>query len=210
MPRSEDGRWTRACEICGDEFQQKRPGQRTCSVACRAKLPHNTGGVRVKAGLDPRQCQNPECGKTYQPVRESQTSCSRACLLKTPQYIEAQRRTERRPERHAARNQRRKMETTKDPDLQRFLNLRGNLRYLYGLDLTLAEYQEWRARQNGHCKICGREVSGKSAHTDHDHATGKLRDELCDTCNRGLGNFKDDPSLLRVAAEYIERHRSVS
>jgi len=209
MPRSDDGRWTRVCEVCGEEFQQKRAGQRTCSLPrpCRARLPHNTGGVRVKSGLEPRQCQNPECGIMFTPVRESQIAHSRACLKKCPSYIEAQRRHDAKPERRAAYNRRRNLETASDPELRRFLNLRSNLRRLYQLDLTLAEYQEWRSRQDGHCKICGREVSGKSAHADHDHATGRLRDELCDTCNRGLGNFKDNPALLRAAAEYIERHR---
>jgi Recombination endonuclease VII len=75
------------------------------------------------------------------------------------------------------------------------------------MDLTREQYDEWRSRQNGHCKLCGHEISGKSAHTDHDHETGQLRDMLCYPCNQGLGCFKDDPGLLRAAADYIERHR---
>jgi hypothetical protein len=209
MPRSKDGRWARRCEVCGEEFQALRVGQRTCSLPkpCRARLPHNTGGVRVKADLEPRQCQNPECGKSYQPVRESQTSCSRACLLKTPQYQEAQRRTDNRPERRAAQNRRRGIKTTPDPEKRRFINLRDNMRRLYGIVVTREQYQEWLSRQDGHCKICGNPAVGRNGHTDHDHATGKLRDLLCHQCNSGLGSFQDDPALLRAAADYIERHR---
>lgn len=54
---------------------------------------------------------------------------------------------------------------------------------------------------NGHCDICGQ----KSVRlvVDHCHHTGKLRGILCDKCNFGLGLFKDDPSLLRRAADYL-------
>jgi hypothetical protein len=42
---------------------------------------------------------------------------------------------------------------------------------------------------------------------DHDHANGKVRDVLCHSCNAGLGNFKDDPVLLRRAAKYLADHQ---
>ena len=44
-------------------------------------------------------------------------------------------------------------------------------------------------------------------HADHCHATGVIRGFLCRACNVGLGHFKDDPELMRRAAEYIERYR---
>lgn len=207
MPRSNDGRWTRNCEVCGNEFQQRKPGQRTCSVFCRAQLPHHTGGARAKAGLGPRVCQNPECGKTFQPVRDSQISCGRACLLKCPSYIEAQRRTDNRPERRAAQNRRRNLTTANDAERRRYLNLRTNMRRL-GIEVTWEQYQGWKSRQNGLCVICGQLAEGKNGHTDHDHETGQLRDLLCGNCNRGIGAFHDNPVLLRAAAEYIERHRA--
>jgi hypothetical protein len=208
MPRSKDGRWMAWCEVCGNKFQQRKPGQRACSVLCRNRLPHNTGGVRAKAGLDLRTCQNPECRKAYQPVRENQTACNRTCLLKTPQYQAAQRRTDMRPERQAAKNVRRTLAGASDLERRRYLNLRTNLRRL-GLDVTWEQYQDWLVRQDGNCKICGNPAEDKNGHTDHDHETGQLRDLLCGTCNRGIGNFRDDPVLLRAAAEYIERHRAL-
>src|SRR5215472_16569870 len=90
MPRSADGRWARTCEICGEEFQQRRPGIRTCSAKCRAQLPHNTGGRRVKAGLEPRTCQ--VCGTEYQPTREKQAFCSVECYHRSPQIQETWRK----------------------------------------------------------------------------------------------------------------------
>jgi hypothetical protein len=53
-----------------------------------------------------------------------------------------------------------------------------------------------------HCAICRRtdELVG-----DHHHASGSPRGILCRTCNLAIGNMRDNPTLLRVAAEYLER-----
>lgn len=209
MSRSRDGRWLRKCEVCGEEFHQLKPGQRTCPLPkpCRARLPHNTGGIRVKAGLEPRTCENPECGKQFQPVRANQIACSRSCLLKCSSYITAQKQAETIRAGKRRGSGYRRLENASNLDQQRFRNLRSNLRRLYGITITWDQYLEWLERQDGYCKICGRGVNGKNAHTDHDHETGQLRDQLCHSCNRGLGLFKDSPDLLRAAAAYIERHR---
>jgi hypothetical protein len=53
------------------------------------------------------------------------------------------------------------------------------------------------------CAVCGSE--GPLV-VDHDHATGKIREPLCHPHNLGLGQFSDDPALLRAAAAYLERH----
>ena len=50
------------------------------------------------------------------------------------------------------------------------------------------------------CVICGTE---ETLVVDHDHTTGKVRGMLCNHCNRGLGHFRDDPTLLEFAAQYL-------
>lgn len=80
-------------------------------------------------------------------------------------------------------------------------------------DWTLELYETALAAQNGKCMVCGQppKPDGVKAasrlHADHDHQTGRRRDLLCNNCNQGLGYFKDDPVLLRAAADYIERHQ---
>ena len=50
------------------------------------------------------------------------------------------------------------------------------------------------------CVICG---DATKLVVDHDHTTGKVRGMLCNHCNRGLGHFRDDPTLVEFAAQYL-------
>lgn len=50
------------------------------------------------------------------------------------------------------------------------------------------------------CAICG---GKEKLVVDHDHETDKVRGLLCFFCNLGLGNFRDNPQLLKKAIEYL-------
>lgn len=79
---------------------------------------------------------------------------------------------------------------------------KSHLKRKYGI--TPEEYDTLLAQQGGVCGICGREPNrGISLHVDHDHATGAVRGLLCFRCNNALGDFDDDPVLLRAAAAYL-------
>jgi hypothetical protein len=39
---------------------------------------------------------------------------------------------------------------------------------------------------------------------DHDHTTGMIRGVLCHRCNTALGWFKDDPTLISKALDYLQ------
>ena len=74
-------------------------------------------------------------------------------------------------------------------------NCRGKFRSVIS-DEALANIKETTKE----CVICGNE--GKLV-VDHDHKTGQVRGMLCNHCNRGLGHFRDDPTLLEFAAQYL-------
>ena len=77
-----------------------------------------------------------------------------------------------------------------------------------------SEYRERLAEQNNLCFICGNpETSKYKGKTkllgiDHDHLTGRVRKLLCHNCNLMLGYSKDDPNVLRKAADYVEEHKN--
>ena len=67
--------------------------------------------------------------------------------------------------------------------------------------------------KNYRCPICNgteQDVKGKGGLTcsswviDHDHKTDKFRGWLCHKCNRGIGCFHDDITMLKKAIYYLE------
>lgn len=72
------------------------------------------------------------------------------------------------------------------------------------------------AAQGGVCAICGRPPKTTRLAVDHHHLCGgptlkptllrrlSIRGLLCMRCNRGY--FEENPTYLRIAADYFERH----
>lgn len=82
---------------------------------------------------------------------------------------------------------------------------RAHLKWAYGI--SLEEYNEKLARQSGVCAICNNvDAGGFDLHVDHSRAKKTIRGLLCGTCNKGLGQFKDDAILLTLAAAYLESY----
>ncbi|WP_343907161.1 endonuclease VII domain-containing protein [Nocardioides aquiterrae] len=83
---------------------------------------------------------------------------------------------------------------------------RSYLKQKYGI--TPEQYDEILAAQGGVCAICGdppADSRGYRMHVDHCHSTGRVRGILCGPCNRGLGNFADNPTRLLAAVDYLHR-----
>lgn len=75
----------------------------------------------------------------------------------------------------------------------------------YGI--TLEQYEAMAAAQGGVCYLCGKScVTGRRLAVDHDHSTGAVRKLLCVSCNKGIGDFREDQDLMRRAIAYLEAH----
>lgn len=90
-----------------------------------------------------------------------------------------------------------------NPGRNREAVTRSQLKRLYGI--TVEQRDEMLGRQGGVCALCG--GTTKRMHVDHDHETGRVRAILCNACNLGLGQFKDDALLLAAASEYVRAHK---
>ena len=109
-----------------------------------------------------------------------------------------------------------RLKITRDKDLVRDLYLTKK----YGI--TLPEYEILLAMQDGVCWICERPPKNDTKdgrrvlHVDHRHVKNdkrqnpretrkRIRGLLCWRCNASLQKFKDDPVLMRKAADFVEQ-----
>lgn len=82
-----------------------------------------------------------------------------------------------------------------------------------GVPVPIAEKRKWESIKPYYdiweCPICKkRTIPGLTSKVvlDHDHATGNPRAWICDSCNTGLGRFKDDVSIMENAIEYLKKY----
>lgn len=90
----------------------------------------------------------------------------------------------------------------------------GHLRRKY--NLTPEQYDALLAQQDGGCAVCGGLNRGRHLEVDHGCCVGDtscgscVRGLLCGPCNKAIGQLRDDPVVLRKAAEYLEAFRVVA
>lgn len=72
--------------------------------------------------------------------------------------------------------------------------------------MTEKQYREVFLKQKKRCAICGKHQTRVWKHfgVDHNHITGQVRGLLCQSCNLGLGAFKDSPAILKKALKYLK------
>lgn len=81
---------------------------------------------------------------------------------------------------------------------------RSELKTKYGL--TPERFEKLREEQSNCCACCGDEFT-KTPHIDHVHGSDPIivRGLLCNSCNNGIGRFKDSVVRLQKAIGYLEQ-----
>jgi hypothetical protein len=71
----------------------------------------------------------------------------------------------------------------------------------------MEEYRKMEEEQGHVCAICQHDDPARKNgrwDVDHDHETGQVRGLLCHHCNILIGAANDDPTVLYLAAAYLE------
>lgn len=76
-------------------------------------------------------------------------------------------------------------------------------------NMTSEEYKNMLIAQEYSCDICGihRDDCSKDFSVDHCHSSGNVRGLLCQSCNIGLGNFRDSIKIMKNAIAYIKKSK---
>ena len=82
---------------------------------------------------------------------------------------------------------------------------------LEGVSVSVAEKKKWLKskpiNEPFEYPLCSkRTIAGITSKVvlEHDHRSGKVRGWVCDSCNTGIGRFKDDTEILKRAIGFID------
>jgi hypothetical protein len=165
----------RVCEACGGPITSRSGKARCCSKVCSVRWQNAKRQAVRQADWEAKRQPCRQCGGSIPDTRRAGVVY---CSERCKKAATDARWREKAP---------------------------GYMRqYLYGI--TPEEYDALFASQGYRCAICGGDTpNAKGWHLDHDHSSKAIRGVLCGPCNNGLGNFRDDPAILRAAAEYVMR-----
>ena len=185
-----------SCEVCGDPVRYVPPSLREqggigrfCSRACMGKakrLPPSSETTELLCTL----CRAVKPVSEFHPHSKNARGWQYWCKT----CIAAKRRE--------------RASQPQDPRTTR----KYKLKEAYGI--TQDDYDAMYDRQGGCCAICGDSkepwepgagISGRLRFlvVDHDHGTARVRALLCWNCNSGLGQFREDPAIMRAAVAYL-------
>lgn len=160
-----------------------------CTEAKRLAL-QNLGKCRICTKVKDLNLFN----KSSKTVTGYRKECKDCHLIETNKW---------RNDNRASVNLNNRKRAKRNPDKFREYSLKSNY------NLTLEKYNLMRKNQDYRCGICKTEESKliRKLNVDHCHSSGKVRELLCDKCNRGLGHFNDNIDLLNEAITYIKKYK---
>lgn len=181
-----------------------------CSKCLLLRLAESFGSdAKRRDGLRPqcRTCGRAQTRSYYQRNREKVLERTGRWAKDHPEVGREQSRLWRDANKDKVREKKRRDYATNGDEIRAVLR---DFHFRRKFGISLAERDALAEQQGNHCSICGTHESelDKRLAVDHDHVTGAVRALLCQSCNLGLGFFKDRPELLEKAAEYVRDHTS--
>jgi len=85
---------------------------------------------------------------------------------------------------------------------------RAEYHYKKKYKLSYSEVENKLEQQNNKCVCCATPLTLKGENrgvVDHCHSTGKIRDILCNHCNKVLGLVKESENTLQNMLNYLEK-----
>lgn len=133
-----------------------------------------------------RPCRAAYARAYYQSNPEKVKEASRKYARLNPEKVKEVRR------RHYAKNH------------EQIIGKRHFWKLKYGYGITVEQYDEMLATQNGVCAICFESnPDGSRLAVDHNHTTRVIRGLLCARCNKGVGLLRERSDLLTNAMLYL-------
>ena len=80
-----------------------------------------------------------------------------------------------------------------------------NYKDRYGI--TLDDYNAMLEKQKHRCHLCGSHNNDTKLYVDHCHTKKTVRKLLCQYCNSGLGQFRDNVKVMKKAIEYLKQFK---
>lgn len=154
----------------------------------------------------------PSCAGPKTPQSELCQQCRRALWTEEDRLASEDRRKQLNRERVAHLRATDPEYVKRNRENQRRHGRRYQIKSKFGI--TLEDWDRILVEQSGRCYLCSRPLQGgrTDIHIDHDHdccpgrkTCGKcIRGLACQKCNQGVGQFDDDPQLMRTVADNLE------
>jgi hypothetical protein len=204
-------RTSRICPGCEVAFIPEHGHQDWCSAQCRGRTRQREYRAQNAQPAEARQCRN--CQERFTPAKPNSQYCSQQCQHSA--HLRKRRDAEYQPTpitcQHCGQPvpyKSRRRRYCSDDCYKTVARLRWTRWRVKGIDPDTHGFDDQC------CGLCG--TAGIPLVIDHDHAccpNGNscgdcVRGLLCRPCNGALGMFREDPILLRRAADYVESARA--
>lgn len=200
--------------VCGKPKYKTKPLCRDCNhkrdfCACGLTKDKRALKCTVCKGVEPSEkkcngCRNPFPIEAYGIRPDGHGGHKRRSRCKACESQEQKNRRAKFPEKVREAKRRTLENCKKDPVRLAKAQKAQWRRQWRKLGLNPDEVFQWVEKNGWVCAICGEIVGHRTRAADHNHITGKFRGILCSRCNIGIGYFKDNPTLLQKAAQYLQ------